>query len=132
MRHQLFRSDECWNLRMELLTVALKNWQQHLEANGHLILNLHILKNMFFPPLPVLLLMGSPPQQKVPPVPLSQTKAAEAILDSSLPFTPAPPTQITYHTVGFFLLAGSISSQPGKQASHPADFSLWLFFFAHR
>ncbi|XP_034525465.1 uncharacterized protein LOC117804082 [Ailuropoda melanoleuca] len=44
--------------------MALKNWQQHLEANRHLILNLRILKNMFFPPLPVLFLMGSPPQQK--------------------------------------------------------------------
>lgn len=93
--------------------LGLEEWHQHLEANRHLILNLPKLKNILFLPLPMFLLMGFPPEEKVPPAPLSQTKDAEATLDSSLPFTSTPPTWISHHTVGFFLLAGSVSSHPG-------------------
>lgn len=78
-------------------------------------------------PLPPTLLLGSLPQRKVPPSPLSQTKDLEAMLDSSLPFTPSPPTPAAHHIVGFFLLAGSLSSQPGEQASLPTNLFLFLF-----
>lgn len=50
MRLWLFKQNECLNLEMGRLTVALQTWPQHLEAHGHLILILPKLETIFFPP----------------------------------------------------------------------------------
>lgn len=74
----------------------------------------------------------SPPQQKLPSAPLSQTKDVEATLGGSLAFTPTPPTRLLATLlVSSSLLALHLHSLENRLAPIPQLIFLQIFFFAH-
>lgn len=93
---------------MGRLTVALQTWPQHLEAHGHLILILPKLETIFFPPPCMFLFLDLHLRGG------TTTRSQPSQGSRSLPGQPNASLPTTSPVVGFFLLAGSISSQPAK------------------
>lgn len=111
---------------MELLTVALQIWPQHLEVHTHL--NVTCPNSASF----CLFLVDSLSQQKLPPSPPSQTKDPKPILVRSVPFILIPCPALVGYPCGLLLVSIYLLSlypqSLERQASLPTDLSSSFFF----